>query len=174
MDLYPLNYGHSETTHAHKFTYSLKDTPLGTYFYGDAYNKLGGKLVVESWPPWERHPGYAGGADGGGETRLAGARVPASRLNAENEITPASVSRVAVEVWLVGAGEKSISVALRSDATTSNVVRSTPCETRAVDGSKRRTETFVVDANSLPDGNLSFEIEVTNWFYGCFCDEIVF
>ena len=125
QDLYPLNFN-SLKPHPHKFTYSLANTPVrrarlpvylparaprpakptharthartqvGTYFYGDTYNKLGGKLVVETWPPWEKHPGYpgargrgrgarrraraltaraAGGANGGGPTRIVGARA---------------------------------------------------------------------------------------------------
>ena len=160
-DLYPASY-RSEKKHPYKFTYSLKDAQLGSYYYRDDYNKyLSGKIIIEDYPPWENHPGYTGAKPSEGPTRIVAARVPATRLNKLNEITPASVEKVTVEVWLGGGGSATLNAGLR-DST--NSVKAT-CDQRTVDGHLKQVETFEVDARSLPDGELNFEIELNGEIY---------
>eukprot|EP01108_Squamamoeba_japonica_P001999 TRINITY_DN190_c0_g1_i2.p2 TRINITY_DN190_c0_g1~~TRINITY_DN190_c0_g1_i2.p2 ORF type:complete len:278 (-),score=137.09 TRINITY_DN190_c0_g1_i2:85-873(-) len=167
-DLYPASYPASAGVRERDFRYSLNGVAPGEYRYFDEYTRSmsGTIVVVEYGCPWDNHPSYNGPPANAGPTRVIGARVAPTRNNAANEITPASQHAVVVEVALVGAGSASLKAFLRSDTTVvGGECNSDEGGVRDVDGALNDVESFVIDARSLPDGELMFELQIDDELY---------
>lgn len=167
-DLYPSSFP-SDKALPRDFVYHLNGAAEGEYLYFDEYTRtLRGSIVVVAYDnPWDTHPGSPGPS---GPTRIVAARVPASRANPLlNSITPASVTRVVVEVHLVGRGPATLSAKLRAPGGSAVGPRcdesGAAAAPRDVDGSVRRVESFEIDASSLPDGALAFELVLNGETY---------
>jgi len=164
QDLYPEGFP-SDKPVRHEFTYDLNGAPEGEYTYGDDYlRQVRGVIVVVNYDnPWNLHPGYPGGPRADiGPTRIIAARVAPTRNNpVANTITPASVTDVLVEVMLSGVGNATL-VAKLSAADfavgPSCADPTMPGGVRVVDASVNPVEQFAIDASSLPDGSLQFEL----------------
>jgi hypothetical protein len=166
--LYPASFP-SEKPLPRDFVYTLKGVAEGEYLYFDEYTRtMRGSIVVVAYDnPWFTHPGGAG-VVAAGPTRIVGARVAPTRQNpTANQITPASVTAVRVEVALAGTGAAKLGAKLRSG----NLLAGPACAAgesstvRDVDGGKQRLEVFEIDASSLADGQLSFELELDGETY---------
>ena len=122
------------------------------------------RFSVDYGCPWDEHPGFSGPLSTAGPTRIIGARVKPTLKNAANEITPASVEAVQVEVALAGAGPATLKAALKSE-TFSVGATCNDAAGRDVNAFENDVEVFEIDARSLPDGELSFEIQLNGDTY---------
>jgi len=166
--LYPSSFP-SDKPLPRDFEYKLNGVAEGEYLYFDEYTRtMRGSIVVVAYDnPWDTHPGSPGAS---GPTRIVAARVAASRLNPDlNTVTPASVARVRVEVVLAGRGAASLAAKLRAPNGSAVGPRcdgdAGAAAPRTVDASLRRVELFEIDASSLPDGSLSFELSLNGETY---------